>query len=318
MVRVILILALGGLLTGCQTVKRAAVNQLGDALASGGTTFAADDDPEIIRAAAPFSLKLMESLLAESPNHRGLLLATASGFTQYGYAFVQQEADELEEKDLAAASALRDRARRLYLRARGYGLRALEATHPGFEKQLRADPRVAIRVIKEKEVPVLYWTAAAWGAAIALSKQDPALIAEQPLMEALMDRALALDEQFDHGTIHAFFISYEQARQGGEGDAIVRSRRHFARAMALSGGQQAGPLVALAEAVSVTEQNAAEFQSLLERALKINPDAQPETRLVNLVMQRRARWLLGRQRELILTSDSATADSTNPTTPKKP
>lgn len=148
LVRVILILALGGLLTGCQTVKRAAVNQLGDALASGGTTFAADDDPEIIRAAAPFSLKLMESLLAESPNHRGLLLATASGFTQYGYAFVQQEADELEEKDLAAASALRDRARRLYLRARGYGLRALEATHPGFENNCaptRASPSASSR-----------------------------------------------------------------------------------------------------------------------------------------------------------------------------
>ncbi len=305
-------------MTGCKTVKRAAINGLGDALASGGTTFAADDDPEIIRAAAPFSLKLMESLLAESPRHRGLLLATASGFTQYGFAFVQQEADELEEKDLAAATALRDRARRLYLRARSYGLRALEATHPGFEKQLRADPRVAVRVLQAKEVPVLYWTAAAWGAAIALSKQDPALIAEQPLMEALMDRALALDEHFDRGAIHAFFISYEQARQGGEGDAVTRSRRHFERAMTLSGGQQAGPLVALAETVSVTEQNAAEFRSLLERALKIDPDAQPETRLVNLVMQRRARWLLGRQGELILTSDSATADSNNPTTPQKP
>lgn len=304
-------------LTGCKTVKRAAINKLGDALASGGTSFSTDDDPEIIRAAAPFSLKLVESLLAESPNHRGLLLAAASGFTQYGYAFVQQEADELEEKDITATRALRDRARRLYLRARGYGLRALEEAHPGFEKQLRADPRAAVRVTSVKQVPVLYWTAAAWGAAIALSKEDPALIAEQPLMEALMDRALELDEAFDHGAIHAFFISYEQARQGGEGNAVARARRHFERAMALSSGRQAGPLVALAEAVSVTEQNAAEFQSLLERALKIDPDAQPETRLLNLVMQRRARWLLGRKRELILSSDSSTSDSINPTNQKE-
>src|SRR6185436_3312217 len=81
--------------SGC-SIKKIAINKLGDALAGGGTTFSADDDPELVKAAVPFSLKLMESLLAENPNHKGLLLATASGFTQYGYAFVQQEADELE------------------------------------------------------------------------------------------------------------------------------------------------------------------------------------------------------------------------------
>jgi hypothetical protein len=60
------------LLCGC-SIKRMAVNKLGDALAAGGTTFASDDDPELVKAAVPFSLKLMESLLAESPNHLGLL-----------------------------------------------------------------------------------------------------------------------------------------------------------------------------------------------------------------------------------------------------
>ncbi len=87
--------------TGC-SIKRMAVNKIGDALAGGGTTFADDDDPELIKAAVPFSLKLMESLLNESPRRQGLLFATASGFTQYGYAFVQQEAEEMEEKDFAA------------------------------------------------------------------------------------------------------------------------------------------------------------------------------------------------------------------------
>ncbi len=66
-------------------MKRMAVNKLGDALAGGATTFASDDDPERVKAAAPFSLKLMESLMTESPNHKGLLFATASGFTQYAF-----------------------------------------------------------------------------------------------------------------------------------------------------------------------------------------------------------------------------------------
>ena len=101
------------LAAGCSTVKRTAVNQVGNALSGGGETFASDDDPELIRAAVPFSLKLTESLLAETPKHRGLLLTACSGFTQYAYAFVQEDADEIEATDLARAAALRARARRL-------------------------------------------------------------------------------------------------------------------------------------------------------------------------------------------------------------
>ena len=92
--------------SGCTTLKHTAVNKLGDALAAGGTTFSSDDDPELIRAAAPFSLKMMESLLAEAPSHRGLLLAAASGFTQYGYAFAQQDADELDATDVAVVDVI--------------------------------------------------------------------------------------------------------------------------------------------------------------------------------------------------------------------
>ena len=66
-------LGLAAALSGCTTIKHTAVDRLGDALAAGGTTFSADDDPQLIAAATPFSLKLMESLLAERPQHRGLL-----------------------------------------------------------------------------------------------------------------------------------------------------------------------------------------------------------------------------------------------------
>jgi predicted anti-sigma-YlaC factor YlaD len=277
-----------------------AVNKLGNALAAGGTTFASDDDPELVKAAVPFSLKLMESLLAESPRHEPLLVATASGFTQYGYAFVQQDADELEATDFAAAEQMRARARRLYLRARNYGLRGIEVRHKGFEKALRSAPKQAASGATLKDVPLLYWTAVSWAAAISLSKDNPDLIAEQPCVEALIDRALALDESYADGAIHAFLITYEMSRLGSVGDAAARSRQHLERAVALTGGQQAGPMVSFAEAVCVQKQDAKEFQTLLNRALAINPDAKPEWRLVNLVMQRRAKWLLTRTDDLFL------------------
>jgi predicted anti-sigma-YlaC factor YlaD len=285
--------------SGC-SVKRIAANKVGDAVAGGGTTYAADDDPELVKAAAPFSLKLMESLLDQNPRHRALLLATTSSFTQYTFAFVQQEADEMEDKDVTRAAELRARARRLYLRARNYGLRGLEVEHAGFQRALGNDPKTAVSNTKTKDVPLLYWTAVSWAAAISVSKDDPELIGDLPKVEALVDRALELDESFDHGAIHTFLISYEMSRRKGEGEPAARARKHFDRALELSGGQMAGPMVSLAESVSVQSQNQQEFKSLLERALAINPDTKPEWRLANLVMQRRARWLLARSDELFL------------------
>jgi predicted anti-sigma-YlaC factor YlaD len=275
-------------------------NKAADLVAQSGTTFASDDDPELVKAAAPFSLKLMESLLADNPRHTGLLTATASGFTQFSFAFVQEEADEVEPTDFAAAEKMRARARRLYLRAHRYGLRGLEVNHPGFEEDLLANPKSTVRVTTKADVPLLYWTAAAWASAISLSKDNPELVGQIPAMEALIFRALELDESYDQGAIESFLITYEMSRHGVPGDPAQRARQRFQRAMELSGGNNAAPLVALAEAVTIQKQDVKEFESLLNQALAINPDAQPENRLLNTVMQRRARWLLSRKSDLFL------------------
>jgi predicted anti-sigma-YlaC factor YlaD len=286
--------------SGC-SIRRMAIKQVSNTVASGGATFSRDNDPELIRQAGPFSLKLMESLLEEVPRNRALLLATSKRFTQYTYGFIQEDADEIESQDLEAAGRLRDRARLLYLRARDYGLRGLELSHPGFDTALRRDPSSAVSVVQSiSDVPFLYWTAAAWGAAISISKDRPDLIADRPAVEALIDRALALDEQFDFGSIHSFLIAYEPSRPGGTGDPAVRGRKHFERAVELTKGQLASPYVSFAENISVRKQNRAEFQSLLQRALEIDPNTRPEWRLENLLMQRRARWLLSRQDALFV------------------
>lgn len=267
---------------------------MADALASSGTstTFAGDDDPELIEAALPFSLKLMEALLVELPDHQGLLLATASGFTQYSYAFIQLPADIVETDSIAAAEILRDRARRLFLRARNYGLRGLDTRHKDFSVRLHDDPKSAVMVLDQKDVPFLYWTSASWGSAISISKNNPDLIADQLTVEALIDRAFELDPEYDHGAIHGFLITYEGLRQGVGGDPNERSRKHFEKVVDMTQGQSASPFVALAETVSVQEQNRAEFEALLNRALQIDVDQKVEWRLVNILMQRRARWLL--------------------------
>jgi hypothetical protein len=170
---------------------------------------------------------------------------------------------------------------------------------PGFTESLRADPSAAVARTRKEHVPLLFWTANAWGAAIALSKSDSELTADQNLAEALMRRALALDEGFQLGSAHDFFITYEGSR-ASVGGSVSEARRHLERALALSKGQRAAPIVGFAEAVSVGAQDSTEFCRLLEQALAIEPGQAIDYRLSNLIYQKRARWLLSRREALFV------------------
>jgi predicted anti-sigma-YlaC factor YlaD len=296
-------LGAAALLAPACSIQRVAVDRIGDALAAGGTTFASDNDPQLVREALPFSLKLIESLLAESPNHEALLLAAASGFTQYAYAFVQQDADRLQDENFDQAEKERKRARNLYLRARDYGLRSLEVRHPGVAGRLGDDPEGVLEAMTPRDVPALYWTAASWGSAISLSKDQPELVADLPAVQALIDRAVALDEAWNHGALHAFLVNYEPVRPGAGPGGLAKATEHFERAVALTEGKLASPYVAWAESVAVPKQDLDGFRKALAAAIAIDPDARPAWRLENLIARERAAWLLERTGNFFLLPD---------------
>lgn len=288
------------LFLGACSVERFAVSKLGDALSEGSSSWMKDDDPEFVRDAIPFSLKLVESLLEKDPEHDGLLFTAASGFTQYAWGFVKQDAEKIEELDLARSRELAERARKLFRRAREYGLRGLDARHPGFREALLEDPETAIADATKDDVPFLYWTAAAWGLELSLSKTNPFELANLPAVEALIDRALELDEGWNEGAIHGFLVVFEESRPGGGRDWAERSREHYERAVELSKGRRAAPHVSFAEAVPMKLQDRGAFEELLGHALAIDASKHPDVRLENELAQARARWLLSRIDDLFL------------------
>jgi predicted anti-sigma-YlaC factor YlaD len=285
---------------GCKTI---AVSYAADAASSTGTTYASDDDPELVRDAAPFGLKTMEGLLEKKPRHEGLLTSLASGFTQYAYAFVQAEADlaDLDGRVEHARSG-RDRARKLFLRARDYGLRGLEVRHAGMAARLKpgGDLAKALGGAGRDDVPLLFWTASAWALAIANGKQDMGLVAELPAPAAMMERALALDGAWDEGAIHEFFVAYDATRSAAEGGGPERAKAHLEAALALSSGKKLGPRVSFAEGVLVQRQDRAEFTRVLQEVVRADPGAVPRYRLANVIAQRRARALLAHADDLFL------------------
>jgi predicted anti-sigma-YlaC factor YlaD len=279
-----------------------AINSLGDALAKGGGTYAQDDDPELVRDASAFGLKTIETLLDAEPEHKGLHLAASRNFTQYAFAFLQAEADYIEEDNYKQAAHMRKRAKRMYVRARRYGLRGLGlyADLKDFEGGLKKAPTKTLAKLDEEAVPLLYWTAATWAAAVGIDKDDASLAASLDLVEALIKRGIELDPDHGAGALYDFLLSWDGGRPAAGGGSVERARQHMEASLKISGGKRVAPLVSFAEIVSVKTKKPAEFDQLLDRALAFDVDSAPQYRIANLIAQKRARWLKSIKEDLFL------------------
>jgi len=295
-----LLLVVGFATSGC-SVRDMAASAIGDMLSEGGAAFADDDDVELVGEALPFSLKLTDSLLQESPEDRGLLRSAAQGYVLYAYAYVHFPAEQAAPEGLDRARSMRDRARKLYLRAHDYAIRGLEVNEPGLGAALRDHPGEALAWVGSDDaddVSFLYWGASALGLAISVSKDDPAMLARLGEVEAMLSRALALDESYDAGALHEFALILAGASPRLRDRGAID--RHYQRALELSEGKRASLYVAYAMAGPLQAQDREAFQALIEKALAIEPDAVEGQRLSTTIAQRRARWLLGRMDELFL------------------
>ena len=276
------------------SINKWAVNRAADMLSSGGgTVFSGDDDPELIADALPFALKLYESLLQSTPDNSELLLATGRTFIMYANAFVDTPAAMLPLEEFEQRKKMKMRSKRLYLRGRDYILKALAIRHEQFSSFMLPGAAETVLVTMEiDDVPYLYWAAAGWIAAFSADPFDMRLTVSRPKALALMECAFELDETFQKGAIHEFFISYYGTLPASLGGSKEKALFHFNRALELSGGLNSGPYVALAGSIAVNEQNVEDFINLLNKALEIDPDSNPENRLANILNMRKAGWML--------------------------
>ena len=275
---------------GC-SLRMMAVNAIIPVLAD-PAVYLSEEDPELVRESLPFLLKTIESIVHSTPEQDEALIFACSGFTLYGIAFLQVDAEGAGwEGNYGEELALRDRTWKIYVRARDYCLQSLELKYDGISEQLRLDPATSVLRTDAEDVEVLYLLSAAWGLAISNALDRPDLIADLPAVRALIERALELDEDYERGAIHGVLITLESLPEELGGSAI-RAREHFERVVELTDGLDASPYVAFAAGVSVSTENRREFNHLLNQALAIDPDEDPSLRLLNLVNQKRARLLL--------------------------
>ena len=236
-------------------------------------------DPEAVREGAPAYLVLVDTLIEADPGNEGRLQAGAQLYTLYATAFVEDPA----------------RLRRLAGRAREYGNRALcaednhlcglaERPYPKFLVDLQ-------RIDDADQVPTLYAMTVGWLTWIKANSDDWGAIADLPKVEAALRRCLALDEGYRDGSAHTLLGILLTLRPPALGGKPEEARRHFERALQLSGGRDLSVKVEMARSYARLIYDRELHDRLLKEVLAADPQA-PGLTLTNVLAQRQAKQLL--------------------------
>ncbi|MDX1383958.1 MAG: TRAP transporter TatT component family protein [Thermoanaerobaculia bacterium] len=289
------------LVTACSP-RRYAARTFARTLDEASMLFLEEEDLALAGAALPFALKMDEVLLEQAPGDRRLLQSACRGFTLYAWGWVDTAggSEPLAGGDRRQATA---RAARLYLRGLEYCLQGLDAAYPGFRDELARDPqRAAARLSPRhagRDLPLVHGAVAAIFLANAADGAASAhVLARLGEAEALLERALELDESWDRGALHELRMRQLAAKPEPLDDAAMGL--HFRRARALSQERRAGVWVTWAETYCVAHQSRDCFLEHLDRALELYIEDAPRERLANGIAQRRARLLKDRTADLIL------------------
>jgi hypothetical protein len=294
---------LGAVLSlGACSLKKLALRSVADTMSGTGTVYSSDDDPELVRDAIPFALKTMEQLADALPDHFGIRVGLARTCASLAVGFFKEDAERAEDKSVALSRPMFRRAKKMALRARNYALQAFDLRAPGGREALLhgAEPQqqAVLARMQKGDVELLYWLGASWAAAISTGKDDMELVGQLPRVGRVMERALVLDESWDEGALHEFFILFDSGRGVDQGGGPKKAEAHYKRALELGQNKKLSPHVSLAETVMVDAQNKPEFKRLLKIVVDADVDKYPAYRLVNILAHRRAEWLLQRTDEL--------------------
>lgn len=267
---------------------------------SSSTVFSGEEDPDLMGEALPFTIKMLEVLIESSPENTDLKATTAQAMLGYGKAWLEYEANLVEDDNFEKAEKLRFRAKRLYFRAKELGIKGIEQKYPRFFSLLQINQKATLSNIKKDDVALIANTGLAWILWISRSTQSPEALADIPTAVLLIKRALELSPDYEHGQLHEFFIQYyaEQGLESSENRSKIKD--HWEALQKISAGHLCSPYLTWAQTISVKSQNRKEFDEMLSSALGIDADHFPEVRLSNNLCQREAKLLKKRADDLFL------------------
>ncbi|MCG3173879.1 MAG: hypothetical protein GMKNLPBB_02086 [Myxococcota bacterium] len=276
-------------LGGC-SMKTLAIRSTAEVMKDGLKSFEDEEDYELAAAAAPGNLKLIEALLSGDPDNEELQLMASRAFASVAFGFLETEMEELKDKNEDRYEQLRYRAQRYYLRSREYGMRILKKHYP-IEKALEGpleNLEAVLREVDRDDAPALFWAGYAWGSYINLARDNMDALGDLPRVNAMMKRALELDETYFNGGPHLFFGVMKTSLPPTLGGKPDEGREHFAKVDQITGGKLLLAKVMFARFYAVGQQDEKLFDQTLDAVLEAPDDILPGNTLMTRVAKKRA------------------------------
>ncbi len=237
-----------------------------------------DQDLDTVEKGMPGNLLLLRGMCESSPKNRDLWTLGAQLYFYYAMGFVEGENPE--------------QAKLLYLQGLSMGraqLDRLDWFRPDLDIDAFAEE---LQEAGKDDVPLLFWTLANWVSWINLSMNEPAAIADLPIVEVALERVLEIDPTFFRGMPYAFAGTLWATKPVLLGGDPELAREAFESAFEASGRRLLFFQVLYAQSYCRQTLDQEGFRKTLDEVLDAPADLDPDYRLLNEVAKRRARTLL--------------------------
>jgi tetratricopeptide (TPR) repeat protein len=230
-------------------------------------------DPELAGDAIPANLMLMEGLLKSDPKNGKILTLLSMGFSGYGMLFLENDEPE--------------RASQFYLRARGYGVRAL-----GEKGKVLVEPgakiesvQAALEAMDSRDFDALFWTAVSWNAWINLNLDKPTALSQLGASKACLERILEMNENYLYGFPHILIGTTLAATPPMLGGDPQRAKAHFEKALTMGERNFFLAQYYFARYYTARVQDKKLFFRLLDEVISGDPKNLKDVCLINTVVQ---------------------------------
>lgn len=265
--------------SGCAFTNRVMVDMTSPIINDMNKSFNKNPDIQMMEDSMPFSLNGLSGLIDISPNNRSFLINAAHAYFGYTFAFV-------EDKDVV-------RARKLYIKSRDYGLRALFRKSPKEILDMPLDEfKKKVGRLGKRDAPAMFWATVSWLSYININLGDFSVYLEIPKCEILTDRLMEVNDRFYYASPYLLKACYYGAQPEISGGQPEKAKEYFKKGIELSNGKFLMHHLFYAKYYAVRTQDKAMFLDLL-RIIKDAPeDILPDVGAVTNVCKMKADLLM--------------------------
>ncbi len=279
------------LIAGCDTTKLVADSSSG-LFERAQPAFEQYWDYDTAGKALPANIIQLEGVLRIVPDNKVVVLQGIQAYVGYGYGWIEDRIEEAEAvDDYEEADHLRQRCNKLYLRAKDLAEHLVRlSTLGGLDEVLasgnldKMEEWLEVAFERKKDAAVLLWWGQAWAAYINMAMEDMDVVADVPLVKAVLRRSVELDPEyfFSTGKMALGIVWSSQLPPDME-----LSKKYFDEALEETERRSLITQVNMARYYAVSMGDSKLFRELLEEVLNAG-DVLPEARLTNRIARRRA------------------------------